>query len=103
MTTFSTFQIVAPIPESTIEQYGAQVPAEVVDTWRQYGTGFVGDGYFRLVDPARVCIMLGTVNPFPRGWVVLFTTAMADLIATNPGVFAVAKLRLGETTLTVQP
>ncbi|MCL2490939.1 MAG: hypothetical protein FWF36_09530, partial [Propionibacteriaceae bacterium] len=58
--TFTRFQQAAPIPEATIRHFEPLVPAGVAQAWRQYGAGFVDDGYFRLVDPARAAAMLGT-------------------------------------------
>ncbi|WP_328992665.1 DUF1851 domain-containing protein [Kribbella sp. NBC_01245] len=95
MTTFRQFFPVAPIEPSTIEQYAGQVPAEVVDLWRTHGAGFVGDGYFRLVDPARAAQMLDGVVGFPEKSTVLFTTALGDVVFHVNGTFMVIKFRYG--------
>lgn len=100
---FAEFTKVAPIGEASLVRFGPLVPSEVVDVWRKHGTGFVGDGYFRLVDPGRAQAMLGQASPLPEDAVILFTTAMADLIGWWHGMFLVAKTRLGEIHATSEP
>lgn len=100
---FSQFQPAGSVPESTLAQVEARVPPPVAQAWRQYGTGFVGDGYFRLVDPARAIAMLGAASPVPDDAVVVFTTAMADLVAWWHDYFLVVKSRLGEIHATQVP
>lgn len=94
--TFTSFQTAAPIPEATISQFASLVPPEVASAWREHGAGFVDDGYFRLVDPARAMAMLGTASPLPGDAVIIFATAMADLVGWWRDMFLVAKPRLGE-------
>ena len=93
---FESFSPVAPMPESTVQTFGPRVPPEIVQAWRGHGIGFVGDGYFRLVDPARAQAMLGGLSPAGGVGAVLFTTAMADLIVYANGMFLVVKARLGQ-------
>ncbi|MGI9821833.1 T6SS immunity protein Tdi1 domain-containing protein [Agromyces sp. Marseille-Q5079] len=96
MTSFRTFDPVAPISDETIERYRAQVPPEVAELWRSQGAGFVGtDGFFRVVDPARAAEMLADVLSVPDGATVLFTTALADVIAYANGLYLVFKPRFG--------
>lgn len=93
---FPDFLPVAPIPADTITAYQQRVPAEVSAAWEQHGAGFLGDGYFRFVDPARADAMMGTVRPVPDDAVVLFATAMADLVVWWQDMYLVVKTRLGE-------
>jgi len=93
---FASFTSVTPIPPSTFTRLGPRVPDGVAQAWHDHGTGLVGDGYFRLVDPARAEAMLGTASPLPSDAIILFTTAMADRIAWWNTMFLVAKCRLGE-------
>ncbi|WP_350349144.1 T6SS immunity protein Tdi1 domain-containing protein [Agromyces sp. G08B096] len=95
MTRFRSFDPVAPISDETIQAFSARVPAEVADFWRTHGAGFVGDGYFRLVDPARAAAMLEGVFGLPEGAVVLFTTALGDLVVHANGFYLVIKSRWG--------
>jgi len=98
---FESFTQVAPISQATFATYGSRVPSGVVQAWRDHGTGFVGDGYFRLVDPARAQQMLG--RALPAQAVALFTTAMADVVAWYDTMFLVIKFRLGEIHATPVP
>lgn len=100
---FEKFVAVAPISEKTISAYAGQVPEPVAHAWRDHGAGFVGDGYFRFIDPARGAAMLGEHSPLPPEAVILFTTALADVVAWWNGMFLVAKTRLGEIHATSVP
>ena len=100
---FESFVPVVAIPEATIAHFAERVPAPVVQAWREHGAGFVGDGYFRFVDPGRAEVMLGEHSPLPPDAVVLFTTGMADLVAWWKDMFLVAKTRLGEIHATSEP
>lgn len=96
MTTFRSFDQVAPIPEETIARFAGQVPAEVVELWRAQGAGIVGDdGFFRVADPARAASMLEGVLGLPDESTVLFTTALGDVIVHANGLYLVVKSRFG--------
>ena len=86
MTRFRSFDPVAPIGETTIAEFEGRVPAEVAALWRSGGAGLVGDGFFRLVDPARAAALLDGVLALPEGSTVLFTTALGDLVAHVNGI-----------------
>jgi hypothetical protein len=89
------FTPVAPISQAAFDTYGNLVPPGVAEAWHNHGTGFLGDGYFRLVDPVRARQML-VKGSLPSEAVVLFVSAMADVIARYKKMFLVAKFRLGE-------
>ncbi|WP_164990492.1 T6SS immunity protein Tdi1 domain-containing protein [Agromyces albus] len=96
MTSFRSFDLVAPIAEETIAQFAGQVPAGVVELWRAQGAGIVGDdGFFRVVDPARAASMLEGVFGLPDGATVLFTTALGDVVFHANGLYLVVKSRFG--------
>jgi len=101
----SSIQTVKPISQAALDIYSDKVPAEVVQIWRQHGTGLIGDGYFRLVDPAIAHNMLLDNSPVPPSTVVVFATAMADLISwwTEENTWLIAKTRLGELQLCSEP
>lgn len=94
MTIFAQFTPVAPIEPATIERYAPLVPPDVVQAWREHGAGYVGDGYFRFVDPARAELMLAGTG-IPEGSVALFTTALGDVVAWSKGLVLVFKYRWG--------
>ncbi|WP_433016782.1 T6SS immunity protein Tdi1 domain-containing protein [Kribbella sp. CA-294648] len=95
MTTFRQFLTVSPIEQPTIDQYAGQVSAEIADMWRTHGAGFVGDGFFRAVDPARAAQMLQGVVGFPEKSTVLFTTGLGDVVFHTNGAFLMIKFRYG--------
>lgn len=96
MTTFRSFDQVAPIAEETIARFAGQVPAEVVELWRAQGAGIVGDdGFFRVVDPAHAASMLDGVLGLPDESTVLFTTALGDVVVHANGLYLVVKPRFG--------
>ncbi|MFC7761109.1 hypothetical protein ACFQY4_26075 [Catellatospora bangladeshensis] len=64
-------------------------------SWRSRGAGFVGDGYFRFVDPARAATMHSGVFGLPDGATVLFTTGLGDIICHVNGLHLVVKSRFG--------
>ena len=100
MTTFRTFDPVAPISEETIARFAGGVPDGAVDLWRKQGAGIVGeDGFFRVVDPARAASMLEGVFGLPEGSTVLFTTALGDVIFHVNGLYLVVKSRFGAIDL----
>lgn len=100
MTTFRSFELVAPIAEETIARFAGNVPEGVVDLWRNQGAGIVGDdGFFRVVDPARAASMLDGVLGLPEGATVLFTTALADVVFHVNGLYLVVKSRFGAIDL----
>jgi hypothetical protein len=100
MVTFSRFQPAAPIPEDTIARFAPHAPEGAVEMWRQYGTGVVGDGFVRVVDPARAAQMTAGLLQLPRTAVILFSTALADLVIWGDGTFLVAKFRWGVVQFT---
>ena len=99
MTRFRSFDPVAPISDETIAAFAGAVPTEVADLWRTYGAGLVGDGYFRLLDPARAAKMLAGVFELPEGSTVLFATALGDLVVHVKGLYLVFKARWGAIDL----
>jgi hypothetical protein len=100
MPTFAHFVPYAPIDEQTVARFAPTVPPEVVSAWREHGSGYVSDGYFRLVDPGRAAQSLeGTMN-LPEGAAVLFTTALGDLVVHLGGRYLVVKFRWGVIDVT---
>lgn len=100
MPTFAHFMPYAPIDEQTIARFAPVVPAEVVSAWREHGSGYVSDGYFRMVDPGHAADRLeGTMN-LPEGSTILFTTALGDLVVHFGGRYLVVKFRWGVVDVT---
>jgi hypothetical protein len=95
---FNEFHSVAPIGAQTVGLYGDQMPEGLVEFWQTNGVGFIGDGYFRLVDPARAKMMLAPVMEVPGP--VILLTAMADFVYTAKGAFFIVKPRFNSIEIT---
>ncbi|MGC5617056.1 T6SS immunity protein Tdi1 domain-containing protein [Georgenia sp. Z1491] len=95
MTTFESFDAVAPIAPGTIERWRDRAPGGLVEVWEAQGSGLVGDGYVRVVDPDRAHQMLDGVLTMPPTAVPVLTTALADLVMYIAPVFHVARFRRG--------
>ena len=83
------------IPEEVIERFAPLVTPDIVALWRENGTGWLEGGFFRLVDPAHAAQRLEDAYPLPEGAVVVFTTALADLVVWARGMFYLMKWRWG--------
>lgn len=95
MSTFPSFTALGAITDDTIGRFAAKVPETVASAWRVHGTGLVGDGFVRLVDPGHARAMLDGVVNLPDNAVPVFTTALADVIVCIESAFYVLNFRLG--------
>lgn len=67
-------------PEDVIKCYTGRVPEEILEVWKQYGFGYILNGYLKVVNPNDYQTILEEVYLRNEGAIVLFTTAMADII-----------------------
>ena len=95
MATFTQFTTVTPITEETLDRYAGRVPDQVTTAWRQHGSGLVGAGYVRLLNPDHATQMLDGVLGMPDGTVPVMATALADLVLWIEPMFHVARFRWG--------
>jgi hypothetical protein len=79
---FSAFAQVETISPETISRHEAHVPSEIAQVWREHGTGFLGDGFVRVIDPDRALTMLDGVIGLADGAVPVLTTGLADLFVS---------------------
>lgn len=64
-----------------IEQYQDTVPDEIIEIWKNYGFGTFMNSYLKIVNPNDYSELLkNSYNPIYKNPIVLFTTAMSDLI-----------------------
>src|SRR4028119_2363024 len=97
---FPSYTIVEkPTPE-LIAQYRDLVPGELVEVWEQYGFGTFCDGYLKIVNPDDYTDLLAdtyqlTSTATPTRPVVLFATAMGDLLVWELGYLSLVDYRHG--------
>jgi hypothetical protein len=101
---FPTYTIAEkPAPELLV-QYRDRVPPELLDVWEQYGFGTFRDGYLKIVNPAEYAELLAdtyehtsTPAPTEASPLVLFATAMGDLLVWERGYLVLVDYRHGTT------
>ena len=93
-----------PTPE-VLAHYQNAVPAEMHEAWAQFGFGTLCDGYLKLVNPADYADLLAatyqhTSTPAPTAQepLVLFATAMGDLLVWERDYLVLVDYRHGDTT-----
>lgn len=88
-----------PVPEQ-IQQYRRRLPDEVIDIWERFGFGIFLNGYLKVVDPAAYDAALREIyRTSEPDAVVVFVTAMADLIVYEGGYFVLVDCRHGSLSI----
>lgn len=95
-----------PAPE-LIAQYRDVVPPELIEVWEQYGFGTFCDGYLKIVNPTDYADLLAdtyqlTSMPALAPPVVLFATAMGDLLVWELDCLGILNYRHGMTDIVAQ-
>ena len=92
-----------PTPE-LIDQYRDRVPPEMLSVWQNYGFGTFCEGYLKIVNPDDYADLLAdtyehTSTPAPTQAIplVLFATAMGDLLVWERGYLVLVDYRHGNT------
>ncbi|MDE7398152.1 MAG: DUF1851 domain-containing protein [Oscillospiraceae bacterium] len=71
----------ADVPEEIIEKYRGKVSDDIISLWREYGFCTTEDGYYKLVNPDDYADIFREIyGGSDKNPVVLFVTAMADII-----------------------
>ena len=75
----------AAMPEEVIEKYAPKVPDELVELWKQYGLGFLLDGYLKIINPEEYVEFVQ--KTYFRGdlSIPVFITAFGDIITLEEG------------------
>ena len=99
---FPNYTIVERPTPDLIATYRPLVPPELIEIWEQYGFGSFCDGYLKVVNPDDYADLLDdtyqlTSTPSPAPPVVLFTTAMGDLLIWERGFLVRVDYRHGQT------
>ena len=70
----------AAMPEEVIEKYAPKVPDELVELWKQYGLGFLLDGYLKIINPEEYVEFVEATYFRGTDGVPLFVTCFGDII-----------------------
>ncbi|MBC2303806.1 T6SS immunity protein Tdi1 domain-containing protein [Listeria booriae] len=92
---FEGFLSEASVPESLITKYKDRVPEEILEAWQNYGFGTLMDGYLKLVNPQDYEEILEESSERYKDSVVLFTTAMGDILIWSEGYVRMLNYRYG--------
>lgn len=87
MIMFERFEPMAQVQEQTVEAFAAWpgFPPEILDLWRTWGTGFIGDdGFIRIIDPAHYINWLPEWFTDTKGAVPFLASGMGDLFVWQP-------------------
>ncbi len=104
---FPAYTIVEkPTPE-LVAQYRDLVPPELIEVWEQYGFGTFCDGYLKIVNPEDYADLLADTyqlisTPAPAPPVVLFATAMGDLLIWELDCLGILDYRHTTTNVVAQ-
>ncbi|WP_052732959.1 T6SS immunity protein Tdi1 domain-containing protein [Hymenobacter terrenus] len=95
-----------PTPE-LLTRYRDRVPPELLEVWEQYGFGTFCDGYLKVVNPADYADLLAdtyqlTSTAAPDPPLVLFVTAMGDLLVWELDCLGLLDYRHGTTNVVAQ-
>ena len=94
MTSFTHFDTVGPMPSTSIERWGSQVPEAVLDLWQTVGVGLIGaDGFVRVIDPAWYADLLPDWFTNAEDAVPFLATGMGDLFIWKPPIIRHALYR----------
>ena len=99
---FPAYTTVARPTPALIAAYRELVPPELLEVWEQYGFGTFCDGYLKVVNPDDYAELLAdtyqlTSTPSPAPPVVLFATAMGDLLIWERGYLVRVDYRHGSS------
>ena len=104
---FPDYAILERPSSELIARYRDQLPPEVLSVWEQYGFGTFCDGYLKVVNPDDYAELLAdtyqlTSSPVPPLALVLFATAMGDLLIWEDGYLSIIDYRHGVTDVLSQ-
>ena len=101
-TRFPDYTLVDRPSPALIARYRDQLPPEVLSVWEHYGFGSFCDGYLKVVNPDDYAKLLAdtyqlTSSPVAPPALVLFATAMGDLLIWEDGYLSIIDYRHGLT------
>jgi hypothetical protein len=106
-TRFPAYTVVEKPTSKVVARYRDQVPADLLELWEQYGFGTFCDSYLKVVNPDDYAELLAdtyqlTSTVAPALPLVLFTTAMGDLLVWELDCLSLLDYRHGSTNVVAQ-
>ncbi len=74
------FQKTGTLPSDFIDSFREMLPEEMIYVWEEYGLGFFGNGYFRVIDPRAFADPLEEIFFAGKECVPLMVTALGDVL-----------------------
>ena len=98
---FPSYDVVEKPTSILIDQFQDLIPPELLEVWKQYGFGVFCEGYLKIVNPGEYADLLAdtyqlTSTPSPTPALVIFATAMGDLLIWEDGFLSRIDYRHGE-------
>lgn len=85
------------VSNEIIEQYQNKIPDEMIAFWKEYGFGTFLNGFMKTVNPDDYKDLLIEGSQRFHDRIVLFATAMGDLIIWDGNFVRILKFRYGVT------
>lgn len=87
-----------------IATYHDRIPSQLLEVWENYGFGTFCDGYLKVVNPDDYADLLAdtyqlTSTAAPTQALVLFATAMSDLLIWEDGFLSILDYRHSQTNV----
>jgi len=98
---FPAYTIIEKPAPDFVARYRDQVPLELLEVWEDYGFGIFCEGYLKVVNPEDYADLLAdtyqlTSTPSSSQALVLFATAMGDLLIWERGYLVRISYRYGQ-------
>lgn len=104
LTRFPDYTVGVQPSQEFLAQYHSLVPPEMMEVWEKYGFGTLCNGYLKIVNPDDFVDLLNdtyqlTSTPASAPPVVLFATAMGDLVIWEMDYISIVNYRYGEVNI----
>lgn len=94
--TLQKFERIGDVGTETLSGLRAAGHEALADLLQATGTGFVDDGFLRVIDPSTLTPHLDSFIEEPSGAVPFATTALGDLVLARGASVDLAQLRTGQ-------
>ncbi|MDM5186252.1 GAD-like domain-containing protein [Bacillus sp. DX4.1] len=91
----SDFEVNEKVSSTTIDKYRNKVLNEIIEFWERYEYGSFLNGYLKVVNPDDFMEVLQETSKRYTDGIVLFSTALGDLIIWSEGYVRILNYRYG--------